>query len=77
MNLLCKAAEVLKQARKLPPGEARNELRQVALALRWLAAHPQSAERQAQIEQMLELQHGTNPVPRTRRSAERESVANP
>jgi hypothetical protein len=58
MNLLYKAADVLKQARKLPPGPARNELRQVALALRWLAAHPQSPEREAQIARMLELQHG-------------------
>jgi hypothetical protein len=54
MDLLEKAAEVLRQARKLPPGEARNELRQIAVALRWLAEHPLSEERAHQIKPMLE-----------------------
>ena len=54
MDLLERAAEVLRQARKLPPGEARNELRQIAVALRWLAERPLSNERAKQIEPMLE-----------------------
>jgi hypothetical protein len=54
MDLLARAAEALRQARKLPPGEARNELRQIAVALRWLAEHPVSDERVKRIRQMLE-----------------------
>jgi hypothetical protein len=38
----------------LPPGEARNELRQIAVALRWLAKHPLSDVRAQQIKPMLE-----------------------
>ena len=54
MDFLERAAEALRQARKLPPGEARNELRQIAVALRWLAKHPLSDGRAKQIKQMLE-----------------------
>jgi hypothetical protein len=54
MDFLERAAEALRRARKLPPGEARNELRQIAVALRWLAEHPLSDGRAKQIEQMLE-----------------------
>ena len=54
MDFLERAAEVLRQARKLPPGEARNELRQVAVALRWLAEHPLLEERAKQISPTLE-----------------------
>jgi DNA-directed RNA polymerase subunit M/transcription elongation factor TFIIS len=36
-DLLQKAAEYLQQARKLPPGADRNELRQIALGLKWMA----------------------------------------
>ena len=54
MDFLERAAEALRQARKLPPGEARNELRQIAVALRWLAEHPLSDGRAKQIKQLLE-----------------------
>ena len=54
MDFLERAAEVLRQARKLPPGEARNELRQIAVALRWFAKRPHSDGRAKQIKQMLE-----------------------
>jgi hypothetical protein len=37
VNLLQKAAEALRLARRLPVGAERNELRQVALGLRWMA----------------------------------------
>jgi hypothetical protein len=53
MDLLTKAADALKQARELPPGAARNELRQVAIALRWLAGRPQSPEQEVRIRQLL------------------------
>jgi hypothetical protein len=36
-DLLHRAAEYLQQARKLPRGADRNELRQVAIGLKWLA----------------------------------------
>jgi DNA-directed RNA polymerase subunit M/transcription elongation factor TFIIS len=36
-DLLQRAAEYLQQARKLPPGADRNELRQIALGLKWMA----------------------------------------
>jgi hypothetical protein len=54
MDFLENAAEILRQARSLPRGEARNELRQIAVALRWLAEHPLSDGRARQIRQMLE-----------------------
>jgi hypothetical protein len=54
MDFLENAAEILRQARRLPRGEARNELRQIAVALRWLAEHPLSDGRAGQIRQMLE-----------------------
>src|SRR5258708_335297 len=54
MDFLERAAEALRQARKLPPGEARNELRQIAVALRWLAEHPPSQQRVKLIGQMIE-----------------------
>ena len=54
MDFLENAAEILRQARRLPPGEARNELRQIAVALRWLAEHPLPDGRVRQIRQMLE-----------------------
>jgi hypothetical protein len=54
MDFLERAAEALRQARKLPPGEARNELRQIAVALRWLAEHPLPDERARQVRQMLD-----------------------
>jgi hypothetical protein len=57
MDFLESAAEILRQARRLPPGEARNELRQIAVALRWLAEHPLSDGRAGRIRQMLESRH--------------------
>ena len=54
MDFLERAAEALRKARKLPPGEARNELRQIAVALRWFAKRPHSDGRAKQIKQMLE-----------------------
>jgi hypothetical protein len=47
------AAEALRRARKLPVGHARNDLRQLALGLRWLekrgyVAIPESIIRQSE-----------------------------
>jgi hypothetical protein len=53
-DVLATAAERLKQARKLPPGPERNELRQIAIALRWLATHQLSPERQQRLRDVLE-----------------------
>src|SRR3954451_9237886 len=53
-ELLATAAARLKQARKLPRGPERNELRQVAIALRWLAVHKLSPERAQQLREMLQ-----------------------
>jgi hypothetical protein len=53
-DFLARAAENLRRARRLPPGPERNELRQIAIALRWLAAHPLSPSRQALLHEMLE-----------------------
>jgi hypothetical protein len=36
-DLLRRAAEYLQEARKLPRGADRNELRQIALGLKWMA----------------------------------------
>jgi DNA-directed RNA polymerase subunit M/transcription elongation factor TFIIS len=36
-DLLRRAAEYLREARKLPRGADRNELRQIAIGLRWMA----------------------------------------
>jgi len=54
MDYLATAAERLKQARKLPRGPERNELRQIAIALRWLAAHKLSPEREQRLREVLE-----------------------
>jgi hypothetical protein len=37
------AVETLRKARELPPGAERNELRQVAMSLRWIAKRTGSA----------------------------------
>jgi hypothetical protein len=37
------AVETLRKARELPPGSERNELRQVAMNLRWIAKRTMSA----------------------------------
>jgi hypothetical protein len=53
IDFIAKATAALRAARKLPPGAERNELRQLAYALRWLAAHPLSPERELKLRQML------------------------
>jgi hypothetical protein len=60
MDLRAKAAEVLREARKLAPGGARNELRQIAVALRWLMKHPLPNERTERVEQMLASRFGAD-----------------
>jgi hypothetical protein len=42
-SLIQRAAEALRQARKLPVGAERNELRQVALGLKWMAERNRKA----------------------------------
>jgi hypothetical protein len=54
MDFSALAAERLRRARKLPPGPARNELRQIAVALRWLSAHKLSPERELLLQNMLQ-----------------------
>jgi len=56
------AADRLRRARRLPPGPERNELRQVAVALRWLAAHKLSPERELLLQTMLQ-QEARDPQP--------------
>jgi hypothetical protein len=57
-NLLEKATEALRSARKLPVGAERNELRQVAKGLRWMATRGMNAQVESVSEYLGRIKNG-------------------
>lgn len=57
-NLLENAAEALRSARNLPIGPERNELRQLAKGLRWMAARGMSAKVESVSEYLGRVKNG-------------------
>jgi hypothetical protein len=57
-NLLENAAEALRSARNLPIGPERNELRQLAKGLRWMAARAMTAKVESVSEYLGRVKNG-------------------
>jgi hypothetical protein len=59
-GLLAYAEEILRRARRLPVGADRNELRQIAVGLKWMAKRREKIEKDRKVEGLMCDAHSIN-----------------